>query len=515
VNYAIGLVLCAVGVLLGLLLSRRLGPRPLAANEEQRLLLESARSEAETLKREALVESKDVVLRAQQTADEEQRRRREELDREADRVTKQEAAQARKAELLAGREEEQSRRERSLQSREQSAEAAAKKAEEQAQEARSRLEQIAGLTPEQARQRVTDEVREEARRQAAGEIRRIEEEARAQADEKAKSIIASAIQRQAGDYVAERTVSVVQLPSDDLKGRIIGREGRNIRALEAATGIDLIIDDTPEAVIISCFNPVRREIARMALSRLIADGRIHPTRIEEAVQKCTEEVEEQCKEAGEQAAYDLGLHKVNPELLRSLGRLKFRTSGTQNLLQHSIEAGWLAGAMAGELGFNIKMARRAGLLHDIGRSVDQEAEGSHSAVGAALCKKLGEHQRIVDAVASHHGERPPQGILDYIVDAANTLSAQRPGARRDQLATYVQRLFDLEKLCTSHPGVEKVFAIQAGRELRVFVENDKVSDDQATLLARDLARKIEHEATYPGQVRVHVVRETRSTDYAR
>jgi ribonuclease Y len=515
VNYAIGLVLCAVGVLLGLFFGRRSAPPPLAASDEQQKLLDGARSDAEKLKRDALVESKDLVLRAQQKADDEQRTRREELDREADRVTKQEAAQARKAELVASREEEQNRRERNLQSREQSAEAAAKRAEEQAQEARQRLEQIANLTPEQARQKVTDEVREEARRQAAGEVRRIEEEARAQADDKAKTIIASAIQRQAGDYVAERTVSVVQLPSDDLKGRIIGREGRNIRALEAATGIDLIIDDTPEAVIISCFNPVRREIARMALSRLIADGRIHPSRIEEAVQKCTEEVEEQCKEAGEQATYDLGLNKIHAELSRSLGRLKFRTSGTQNLLQHSIETGWLAGAMAGELGFNIKMARRAGLLHDIGRSASQESEGSHSAVGAALCKKLGEQQRIVDAVASHHGERPPQSLLDYIVDAANVLSGQRPGARRDQLATYVQRLFDLEKLCTSHPGVEKVFAIQAGRELRVFVENDKVSDDQATLLARDLARKIEHEATYPGQVRVNVVRETRSTDYAR
>ena len=279
--------------------------------------------------------------------------------------------------------------------------------------------------------------------------------------------------------------------------------------------IDLIIDDTPEAVIISCFNPVRREIARLALARLIADGRIHPTRIEEAVQKCTEEIEEQCKEAGEQAAYDLGLHKLHPELVRSLGRLKFRTTATQNLLQHSVEVAWIAGAIANELGVNVKLARRAGMLHDVGRALDQEAEGSHSAVGAALCKRLGEHQKVVDAVASHHGERPPQSLLDHIVDAANVLSSQRPGARREQLSSYVQRLFDLEKLCTSHPGVEKVFAIQAGRELRVFVENDKVSDDQATLLARDLAHKIENEATYPGQVRINVVRETRSTDYAR
>jgi len=516
VSYAIGIVLCVAGALIGLILGRRMGPQePPNALEDGQKLLESARSEAETLKRDAQVESKEILLRAQKEADAELVAHREELERETERVAKQETAQAKKAELLAGREEELSRRERSLHNREQNAEASAKRAEEHERDARTRLEQISGLTAEQARAKVTEEVRDDARKQAAGEVKRIEEEARAQADERAKSIIASAIQRHAGEYVAERTVSVVPLPSDDMKGRIIGREGRNIRALEAATGIDLIIDDTPEAVIISCFNPVRREIARLAISRLLADGRIHPTRIEEAVEKCTQEVDEQCKEAGEQAAYDLGLHKVHPEILRTIGKLKFRTSGTQSLLQHSVEVAWLAGAIAGELGLNVKMARRAGFLHDVGRGLDQDAEGSHSVVGAALLKKLGEHQRIVDAVASHHGERPPQSLLDYVVDAANVLSSQRPGARREHLSNYVQRLYDLEKLCTSHPGVEKVFAIQAGRELRVFVENDKVSDDQATLLARDLARKIEDEATYPGQVRINVVRETRSTDYAR
>ncbi len=514
-SYAIGLVLCAAGLLLGLLLGRRTSRPTLHAEEDAKRQLESARSEADKLKRDALVESKELVLRAQQEADTELSAHRAELERGAERIAKEETAQARKAELLASREEEQARRERALQNREQSAEANAKKAEEAASEARTRLEQIAGLNAEQARARVIDEVRDEARRQAAGEIRRIEEEMRAQAEERSKTIIASAIQRYAGEYVAERTVSVVPLPSDDMKGRIIGREGRNIRALEAATGIDLIIDDTPEAVIISCFNPVRREIARLAIGRLIADGRIHPTRIEEAVQKCTEEIDEQCKEAGEQAAFDLGLHKVHPELLRTLGKLKYRSTATQNLLQHSVEVGWLAGAIAGELGYNVKLARRAGLLHDIGRALDQEAEGSHSVVGAAMCKKFAEHQRVIDAVASHHGEQPPQSLLDFIVDAANVLSSQRPGARREHLSTYVQRLYDLEKLCTSYPGVDKAFAISAGRELRVFVENDKVNDDQATLLARDLARKIEDEATYPGQVRISVVRETRSTDYAR
>lgn len=514
-NYAVGIVLAALGALLGWLVGRRLAPQPLAAREDAQRALDTAKSEAEQIKRDAQVESKEVLLRAQREVEAELRTRRGELEREVERITKQEAAQARKAELLAKREEEQTRREKNITNREQSAETHAKKAEEAANEARVKLEQIAGLTAEQARALVTEQVRDEARKAAVAEIKRIEEETKAQADERAKTIIAAAVQRQAGEYVAERTVSVVSLPSDDMKGRIIGREGRNIRALEAATGIDLIIDDTPEAVIISCFNPVRREIARIALSRLISDGRIHPSRIEEAVHKATQEIDEQCKEAGEQAAFDLGLHKLHPELLRALGKLKYRSTGTQNLLQHSVEVAWLAGAMAAELGFNAKTARRAGLLHDVGRALDQEAEGSHSTVGAALCKKLGEHQRIVDAVASHHGERPPQSLLDHLIDAANVLSSQRPGARREQLASYVQRLNDLEKLCQTHPGVEKAYAIQAGRELRVFVENDRIADDGTTLLARDLAKKIEEEAAYPGQVRVCVVRETRSTDYAR
>ena len=310
-------------------------------------------------------------------------------------------------------------------------------------------------------------------------------------------------------------MSVVPLPSDDLKGRIIGREGRNIRALEAATGIDLIIDDTPEAVIISCFNPVRREIAKLALTRLIADGRIHPTRIEEVVAKCTDEIEAQCKDAGEQAVFDLGLHKMHPELVRALGRLQFRSSYAQNLLQHSIEVGLLAGIMAGELGLNVKLARRAGLLHDIGKSVDQEVEGSHAAVGAQLARKFNESPQVIAAIAEHHGEEPHTSVLSHIVDAANVLSGQRPGARQELLASYVQRLGDLEKLAESFHGVQKAYAILAGREVRVIVENAQVSDEQAMMLAKDIAKRIENEATYAGQVRVAVIRETRSTDYAR
>ena len=514
---AIGIALCILGVVLGVVLAQRLSPAPRGehAEEARQHLLDTARSEAEQIKRDAQVESKELLLRAQETAEAELRARRDEIEREAQRLGKQEAAQTRKAEILASREEEQNRRDRNLGNREQAAEQAAKRAEDFAEQAAKRLEQIAGLTVEQARAKLADEVRDDARKQAALDVKRIEEDYRQQAEERAKTIIATAIQRYASDYVAEKTVSVVPLPSDDMKGRIIGREGRNIRALEAATGIDLIIDDTPEAVIISCFNPVRREIAKLAMSRLIADGRIHPTRIEEAVQKASEEIDQLCKEAGEQAAFDLGLHKMHPELLRSLGKLKFRTAGAQNLLQHCIEVGWLAGAMAAELGINVKLARRAGLLHDIGRAVDQDSEGSHAMVGAALCKKLGEHQKVVDAVASHHNERPPTSALDYLVDAANVLSNARPGARREQLESYIQRLTNLEKLCQSIPGVDKAYAIQAGRELRILVENDKISDEQAVLLSRDITRKIEEEATYPGQVRVCVIRETRSTDYAR
>jgi ribonuclease Y len=359
------------------------------------------------------------------------------------------------------------------------------------------------------------QVVEDAKKQAASEIKKIEDQARTEAEEKAKRILGVAIQRYAGEYVTERTVSVVPLPDDSMKGRIIGREGRNIRALEAATGIDLIIDDTPEAVIISCFNPVRREIAKLALTRLIADGRIHPTRIEEVVQKCSDEVEAQCKEAGEQAVFDLGLHKVHPELVRALGRLKFRSSYAQNLLAHSKEVGLIAGIMAGELGVNVKVARRAGLLHDIGKSVDQEVEGSHAQVGAGLARKYNESPHVCAAIAEHHGDEPPSSVLSHIVEAANILSEQRPGARQELLASYITRLHDLEKLAEGIAGVQKAYAIQAGKELRVLVENAQVSDEQSVLMAKEIAKRIEDEASYPGTVRVCVIRETRSTDYAR
>lgn len=346
-------------------------------------------------------------------------------------------------------------------------------------------------------------------------MRKIEEETADTVEARAKELIVTAISRYSGEYVSERTVSVVQLASDDMKGRIIGREGRNIRALEAATGVDLIIDDTPEAVIISCFNPVRREVARAALTKLISDGRIHPSRIEEVVRKCEREVDLQCKEDGEQAVFDLGLHKVHHELMRMLGSLRFRSSYAQNLLQHSVEVGFLAGLMASEIGGNVKQARRAGLLHDIGKAADHQSEGSHAEVGATFAKKFNESPKVVAAIAAHHGIPAPKNILEHVVQAANDLSARRPGARRETLAGFVKRLEDLEKVATSYNGIKRAYAIQAGREVRVLVDTAKVSDDEAVVLAKELARKIENELSYPGQIRVNVIRESRASDVAR
>jgi len=355
----------------------------------------------------------------------------------------------------------------------------------------------------------------EARHDAAKMIKQIEDEAKESADKKAKKILSLTIQRYAGDYVAEKTINSVALPSDEMKGRIIGREGRNIRAIEAATGIDLIIDDTPEAVIISGFNPVRREVARLALERLIADGRIHPSRIEEVVKKAEQEVEGTIREAGEQATFDVGVHGIHPEIIKLVGRLRYRTSYGQNVLQHSLEVSFLCGIMAAELGMDIKQAKRAGLLHDIGKAVDHEIEGSHAVIGADLARKYGEQPEIVHAIAAHHEDEKPDTVLAVLVQAADALSGARPGARREMLETYVKRLEDLERIGTSFNGVTSCFAIQAGREVRVMVSSDVVSDEQSHIIAKDIARKIEDEMTYPGQIRVNVIRETRATDYAR
>jgi len=485
------------------------------SEEEKQRVLAAASSEAEAVKRQAAIEAKEIAQKSRAEVETELRAKRQEVDKQAAETTAKGQALDRRERELRGEQEALARKEKQLAQRESAAEAAARAAAGQAGEARARLEKIAGLTATEARKQLENEVREDARKAAAAEVRRIEDEAREQAQTKSQMVLGAAIQRYASEYVTERTVSVVALPSDDMKGRIIGREGRNIRALEAATGIDLIIDDTPEAVVISCFNPVRREIARLALTRLIADGRIHPSRIEEMVQKATDEIEQQCKEAGEQAAFDLGLGRLHPELTRLVGKLKFRSSNAQNLLQHSIEVGFLAGAIAGELGYPVKVARRAGLLHDIGNGVDQEMEGSHAAVGAIVARKCGESPKLCHALEAHHGEVPATDVLDHIVDAANTLSTQRPGARREMLESYVQRLGDLEKIAASFEGVEKAFAIQMGREVRVLVENSRVSDEQARLLSRDIARRVESELAYPGQIKVAVIRETRATDYAK
>jgi ribonuclease Y len=505
----------AVGVVVWFMTTRRERERERNAKGQADKVFESAKVEAETIKRDAVIQAKETVLKATQEAEQEAKKRRDELAKHEEALAQREVNVEKKTSLATQKEDALQKKERALTGREQAAETAARQAQQLVDEARQRLEKLAGMSSADARQKLTDQMIDEAKKQAASEIKKIEDETRVEAEERSKKIIGQAIQRYASEYVAERTVSVVSLPNDDMKGRIIGREGRNIRALETATGIDLIIDDTPEAVIISCFNPVRREIAKLALTRLIADGRIHPTRIEEVVSKCTEEVEQQCKEAGEQAVFDLGLHRVHPELIKLLGRLKFRSSYAQNLLQHSIEVGFLAGIMAGELGQNVKQARRAGLFHDIGKAVDHEIEGSHSQVGAGLVKKFGESPRVVHAVEAHHGEVAQDSVLDHIVDAANRLSGQRPGARRELLESYVRRLHDIEKLAAGYSGVEKAFAIQAGREVRVLVENSTVSDEQAVMLSKDIARKIEDQLSYPGQIRIAVVRETRAIDYAK
>jgi ribonucrease Y len=478
-------------------------------------LLKAAAADADTARRKAELEAKEILFRAKSDAEAETRERLAELQKQQERLLKREEGLERKQDQLAAKDAELGKKDQELARREKAAETSARQSGELLAKAEKKLEELASMTRDQAKELLVQQMTEEAKQAAAAEIKKVEEQTEQEARQKATTIIAAAVQRFASEYVTERTVAVVQLPSDDMKGRIIGREGRNIRALEAATGVDLIIDDTPEAVILSCFNPVRREVARLGLTRLIADGRIHPSRIEEVVKRCEEEVEAGCKEAGEQAVFDLGLHRVHPELVKLIGHLKFRSAYAQNLLQHSVEVGYIAGIIAAELEVSVKQARRGGLLHDIGKAVEHEVEGSHAKVGAEIARKYGESPKIVHAIAAHHGEEPPNSVLAYIVDTANRLSGQRPGARRERLQTYVQRLHDLEKLCRSYRGVEKVYAIQAGREVRVIVENETMSDEQAVILSKDLAKKVEEELTYPGQIKVCVIRETRASAVAR
>jgi ribonuclease Y len=506
----------AVGVFVGMLLRRKLAESRIAnAERASEQIVEEARKEADSIRKEAVIQAKDMVLEAKSDWEKESRELRRELQVQEKRLLQKEENLDRKIVQLDDRESDLGKREKGLLQQEEQLKSREQEIDSLILEQRTRLENISGMKSEEAKQQLMAAMESEARHDAAKRIKEIEDEARESADKKAKEILALAIQRYAGDFVAEKTVSVVPLPSDEMKGRIIGREGRNIRAIEAATGIDLIIDDTPEAVIISGFNPVRREVARLALERLITDGRIHPARIEEVVSKATQDVDNAIREAGEQATFDVGVHGIHPEIIKLIGRLRYRTSYGQNVLQHSLEVAFLCGIMASELGLNVKQAKRAGLLHDIGKAVDHEIEGSHAVIGADLARKYGESPQIVHALAAHHEDEKPESILAVLVQAADALSGARPGARREMLETYVKRLEDLERIGTSFRGVTSCFAIQAGREIRVMVSSEEVTDAQAHVLAKDVARKIEDEMTYPGQIKVNVIRETRAIEYAK
>jgi len=505
-----------IGYGLGLIIqTRRAGSQLNRARKEADQIQDEARRQADLTRRSAEVDAKEIIDKRKKELDEEVRQARDNLASLESRLTHREETLEKRADLIDRQEADHQKREKHLQERELLIQENETKVKELVQETQRKLERVAGMSSDEARKLLMDNMLEEARHEAAKQIKQIEEEARQESDKRAKKIIATAIQRYSSDFVSEATVSVVHLPSDDMKGRIIGREGRNIRALEAASGMDLIIDDTPEAVIISGFDPVRREIARQSLEKLIADGRIHPARIEEVVAKTTEELDKVIRDAGEQATFELGIHGIHHELVRLLGRLKYRTSYSQNQLQHAKEVGFLAGIIAAELGLNTKLAKRAGLLHDVGKAIDHEVEGSHAQIGADLLKKHGESPKIVHAVRAHHEEERPESVLAVIVQAADALSGARPGARREMLETYVKRLEELERISKSFKGVERAFAIQAGREIRVIVENAKVNDSEAVVLSKDIAKKIENELTYPGQIRVTVIRETRAVEYAR
>jgi len=512
----LSIVTAVVGFFAGNLLRKKLTESKISSAEEQAVkLLEDAKRQAETVSKEASLQAKDVVYQAKAEFERETKDKRRDLQTLEKRLQQKEENLDKKMNVYDQRDADFTKKEQSLYTKEQNLVQKDEKLDLLIADEMNKLENISGMSAAEAKKVLMEAMENEAKLDAAKRIKVIEEEARETSDKKSKEIIALAIQRYAGEYVAERTVSVVALPSDEMKGRIIGREGRNIRALEAATGIDLIIDDTPEAVILSGFNPVRREVAKIALEKLIADGRIHPGRIEEVVAKATEEVELAMKEAGEQAAFDLGVHGIHPEVLKLIGRLRYRTSYSQNVYQHSLEVAFLCGIMASELGLNVKQAKRAGLLHDLGKAVDHEVEGSHAVIGADLAKKYGETAKIVHAIMAHHEDEKPNSMLAVLVQAADALSGARPGARREMMETYVKRLEDLERIATSFTGVTNSFAIQAGREIRVMVSSDEVSDERAMMLAKDVAKKIEAEMTYPGQIKVNVIRETRAIEYAR
>ncbi len=479
-----------------------------SAEVKSREIIDEALKTAAEKKREALLEAKEENIAAKNELDREAKERRAELQRSERRVQSKEENLDKKLEAL-------ERKEQSVQARDERLKKKEQEAEELVREQQARLEQVSGLTKEEAKEYLIHSVEEEAQHDIAKRLKELDSRAKEEANKKAKEYIATAIQKCAADHVSEITISVVPLPNDEMKGRIIGREGRNIRALEQATGVELIIDDTPEAVVISGFDPMRREVARIALEKLVIDGRIHPARIEEVVKKAQKEVEEVMKEKGEAAVLEVGVHGIHPELVRLLGRMHFRTSYGQNALKHSIEVAHLSGLLAGEMGLDIRLAKRAGLLHDIGKSLDHDMEGSHVQIGADLCRKYKENATVVNAVEAHHGDVEPASLIALIVQAADAISAARPGARRDTLDTYTNRLTQLEEITNSFKGVDKSFAIQAGREVRVMVVPEQVSDDAMTILAHDIAKRIEDEMEYPGQIKVNVIRESRTVDYAK
>ncbi len=479
-----------------------------SADERSREIIDEALKVAETKKREALLEAKEESLKTKNELEKETRERRAELQRYERRVLSKEENLDKRAETLEKREAGMSAREEAIKKR--AADVETLYGKQQAE-----LERISGLTTEEAKAYLLKQVEDDVKHDQARMIREMEEQAKEEADKKARDYVVTAIQRCAADNVAEATVSVVQLPNDEMKGRIIGREGRNIRTLETLTGVELIIDDTPEAVVLSSFDPVRREVARIALEKLIVDGRIHPARIEETVEKARKEVENKMVEDGEAAMLEVGVHGIHPELVRLLGKMKYRTSYGQNALMHSIEVAQIAGLLASEVGVDVRMAKRAGLLHDIGKAVDHEQEGTHVELGAALCRKYKEPAVVINSVESHHGDVEPTSLISCLVQAADTISAARPGARRETVETYTTRLKKLEDIANSYKGVDKSFAIQAGREIRVMVVPEQVSDDDMVLLAREISKKIQDELQYPGQIKVNVIRESRVTEYAK
>ncbi len=478
------------------------------AEARARKIIDDALKNAEATKKEALLEVKEESIRTKREVEKETKERRAELQRYENRVLSKEEAVDKRADAISQREANFTQKEEQMKQREA-------KVEELNRQRVQELERISGLTSEQAKEYLLKTVEEDVKHDTAKLIKELETQAKEEAGKKAKEYVVTAIQKCAADHVAETTISVVQLPSDEMKGRIIGREGRNIRTLETMTGVELIIDDTPEAVVLSGFDPIRREVARVALERLIVDGRIHPARIEEMVEKAQKDVETMIREEGEAAALEVGVHGIHPELIRLLGRMKFRTSYGQNALKHSIEVAQLSGLLASEIGLDVRVAKRAGLLHDIGKSIDHDMEGSHIQLGADLCRKYKESATVINAVESHHGDVEPTSLISCIVQAADTISAARPGARKETLEAYTNRLKQLEEIANQYKGVDKSFAIQAGREIRIMVVPEQVSDADMVLMARNISKQIEFELEYPGQVKVNVIRESRVTDYAK